>query len=934
MFEELSEFLSDKRKGADNIVTHIVYDPDCSLKGSYNVNKTLLPELYDIINDITKSGETVSILERVGEICPLIIDLDFKYKGKITQRQYTDDMIDKLCIYIFKKINELYDLSNINIQSEAWVMEKESISECDRKPYVMKDGIHILFPNIVAEKSTYIKLIESIINDKDTVMKLFNDTCISIPSNPINEIFDTAIYKPGNWFIYGTGKPNNLTYKLTSIYKINENSSAMLPIELYLENPREIMNKNSVQLHNNINVTYKGPEILKNKSIINVNTSASFDCIDNIENMENYVKIKKEELSYARALANILSVERASDCKTWIDVGYCLHSISPNNLLNSWINFSKKWIGYCNQDECEKQWEYMNNTNNPQYTMGTLVFWAKQDNPSEYDRIQKESLKTYVEKSLVGEKTCGAHTDVANIIYNYYKNLFVCSGLKENAWFYFNELTGRWQETEQGHILRIRLSSDIIDIYQHYSNIYKDKRGDDPDSETYEINDRKHTNCMKVMIKLKDSNYKDKIMKECKEKFYDGEFVDKLNSHKNLIGFENGVVDLKYEAINYNGDVKKECIFRQGRPDDYVSLSTGYSLPISKEDLPVNIEEIKKNILNINGYQELSDGLDDFIEKVLPNFDVRDYTLRFLSSCLSGEVREEKFYFWTGSGSNGKSKLTELINETLGDYSKTMDVSFLTSKKGSSSAASPELEMIRYARFVSMAEPEKDDQIYVGKLKQISGGDKLTSRGLFKNTTEFKPQFKLTLMCNDLPKLAGNDGGVARRIEVVDFISKFVAEPKPHALNPHQYFADLQLSDKLKKWNNLFMIKLLDYYKLYDEEGTKSPSSVTEATKVYITESDVIQKWIADDLVESNDVTSLDDLMDHLKSWCEDVGYDFRKIGKSKAEVKQTLIKEQEKTEYGPPVFGKVPSDNAPNGTNRTPKFNFVTVEDSMQNAS
>ena len=143
----------------------------------------------------------------------------------------------------------------------------------------------------------------------------------------------------------------------------------------------------------------------------------------------------------------------------------------------------------------------------------------------------------------------------------------------------------------------------------------------------------------------------------------------------------------------------------------------------------------------------------------------------------------------------------ELINETLGDYSKTMDVSFLTSKKGNSSSASPELEMIRYARFVSMAEPEKDDQIYVGKLKQISGGDKLTSRGLFKNTSEFKPQFKLTLMCNDLPKLAGNDGGVARRIEVVDFISKFVAEPKPHALNPHQYLADLQLSDKLKKWN-------------------------------------------------------------------------------------------------------------------------------------
>ena len=50
------------------------------------------------------------------------------------------------------------------------------------------------------------------------------------------------------------------------------------------------------------------------------------------------------------------------------------------------------------------------------------------------------------------------------------------------------------------------------------------------------------------MIKLKNVGYKDQIMKECKEKFYDGEFMDKLNSKKNLIGFDNGVIDLKYES--------------------------------------------------------------------------------------------------------------------------------------------------------------------------------------------------------------------------------------------------------------------------------------------------------------------------------------------------------------------------------------------------
>ena len=57
----------------------------------------------------------------------------------------------------------------------------------------------------------------------------------------------------------------------------------------------------------------------------------------------------------------------------------------------------------------------------------------------------------------------------------------------------------------------------------------------------------------------------------------------------------------------------------------------------------------------------LNNALNDFLKKVFPIDSVREYTLRFLSSCLSGEIREEKFYFWTGSGGNGKSKLIELI---------------------------------------------------------------------------------------------------------------------------------------------------------------------------------------------------------------------------------------------------------------------------------
>ena len=82
-----------------------------------------------------------------------------------------------------------------------------------------------------------------------------------------------------------------------------------------------------------------------------------------------------------------------------------------------------------------------------------------------------------------------------------------------------------------------------------------------------------------------------------------------------------------------------------GLPSDYVSLSTGYSLPVDVKNLPVNLEEITDLVSSMDHFVELNDALDDFLNKVFPIERVREYTLRFLSSCLSGEIREENFTF-------------------------------------------------------------------------------------------------------------------------------------------------------------------------------------------------------------------------------------------------------------------------------------------------
>jgi P4 family phage/plasmid primase-like protien len=908
--QKLSLFLKNHPK-TEKGHTHIKYAP--SPGGSYTIPNDDLDEFYKLVShSLFTKNENLSFVEKIQDKSRLVIDLDFKYKDKLQERQYNDIILEKIIKNFFYNIETLYELSEE--QKVCWVMEKDDICDAPQKGYKSKDGIHFLFPYIIAEKKTYRKLRELII--ECSYSEFFEKEEKIPPSNTMEEIVDDAIYKGGNWFIYGSGKPKeNMKYKLTSIKKVSSDTLINLPIDMYLDDPLEITRNNSVANHDTINVVYK-EELLNQLKTKKLKNSSSMESIESIEINPAVLTItQKHDLDIAKKLTMILSEERSSSFTDWIDVGYCLHGISPD-LLQTWIAFSKKWSMWNDSSDCNKQWEWFQKNNNKKITIASLHFWARQDNPERYDAIKKESLESLVVTSIKGDKATGPHADVANVIFHYFKDRFVCSNIRDNMWYYFNEfIGGRWELTDQGHRLRSRLSNEIVDLYMFYLTRYQEKaRLEEEESEFRQIYDNRVANCGKVIVKLKDSGYKDKIMKECKEYFYDNKFCEKLDDQKHLIGFENGIYDLN------------KGVFRGGLPSDYVSLSTQLSLPVPKTMIPIEIEDILELVKELENYDELNDGLNDFLEKVFPNPDVREYTLRFLSSCLSGEVREEKFYFWTGSGGNGKSKLVDLIEMALGDYSRSMGVDYLTTKKGSSSSASPELESIKHARFVWMSEPERSDTIYVGKLKLMSGGDKMTTRGLYKETTQFRPQFKIILMCNELPKLGGNDGGIWRRIEVVEYISKFTDDPRPSPANPYQYIADEQLTKKLELWNILFVVKLLDKYRKYDKEGTKPPKEVKDKTKSYRTSNDIIANWIDADLSECEEFSTFDELYNAWERWCDDEGY-HPKQRPEKKEVKEALIKQQEKNEYGC-VFGLKISEKCANGTKRAPKFNFKPIDD------
>jgi P4 family phage/plasmid primase-like protien len=188
----------------------------------------------------------------------------------------------------------------------------------------------------------------------------------------------------------------------------------------------------------------------------------------------------------------------------------------------------------------------------------------------------------------------------------------------------------------------------------------------------------------------------------------------------------------------------------------------------------------------------------------------------------------------------------------------------LTRKRGT--GATPEVAETKGKRFVSFQEPEREDKIQVGFMKELTGGDKINTRKLYKSPIEFRPQFKTILCCNDLPEIPSNDGGTWRRIRVVDFPSKFVDDPK----ESNEFKKDTEIPEKLKNWAPYFISLLIEMYAKFVKEGLKEPESVIKYTKDYQRRSDVYLDYIEENILETNDdsdILMFSALYNHFKQW-------------------------------------------------------------------
>ena len=806
--DETRRFLNKYHTKKGNEYTHTsIGNPKTSLY----VSDEEYGEFMEQYRKLLIKGVALHLTEKPKDPSAFRVDMDFRFvlptpKPSPLPRIYKEYDVERIVKRYVELLCEYLPLTQE--QTYAYVMEKPNPTEYKGK---LKDGIHIIFPEVLVSHNFQHFIRHRILSEANTLLE-------GLPlTNPYENIIDEAIIDRNNWQMYGSCKPECETYLVTQIYHYDMEKKELCKDELPCANEQLNWAESLSMRKSGESISYRQEKKDEIEEFIRVILPSKMNRRkDSLHqqifgNAINLIKtsVCEEELDIARRLVKCLNKARAENYEDWIKVGWTLRNIDYR-LLENWVEFSQVSNKYVS-GECEKLWDRMRIDT---LSMGTLRYWAKKDNPTEYEKIDEDNVLSLIDRAA---GTKGADYDVANVVYTMYKHQYRYT--TKDIWYVFREDKHRWECSKDGLQLRKIIYQIICQKFMNRSTHWNQQSILHPDDE--ERCQTKSKACLEIAMKLKKAGFNDSIIKVCKVLFTDPKFEELLDSRPHLIGFENGVYDLRLHE------------FREGLPDDYISFCS------ARHYVPYNAQS--------NETKEI----ETFMSQVFTSPVIRKFVWDVFASILDGGIRHEKFYIFTGSGSNGKSKILELVQKAVGDYYCILPISLLTQKRAASNTAQSELERTKGRRFAVMQEPSEGEKLNIGLMKELSGGDTILCRGLFKEPIQFKPQFKMIMTCNELPEVPSDDGGTWRRIRVVNFDSKFIENPDLN--NPKEFPLDTELGDNFERWADTFLGMMIQHHKQNDLKNIIEPMEVRIATESYKKNNDIIGQYVAERIVQDED---------------------------------------------------------------------------------
>ena len=250
-----------------------------------------------------------------------------------------------------------------------------------------------------------------------------------------------------------------------------------------------------------------------------------------------------------------------------------------------------------------------------------------------------------------------------------------------------------------------------------------------------------------------------------------------------------------------------------------------------------------------------------FLEQVTgEDSELQAYLQRVVGYCLTGSTQEHAMFFLYGTGSNGKSVFVNTLVTILGDYAANAPMETFMDNR--SDRHPTDLAGLRGARIVTATETEQGRRWNESRIKEITGGDRITARFMHKDNFTYPPTFKLMMSGNHKPAIRNVDEAMRRRMHLIPFEVTIPRDKR-----------DRQLQEKLLKERDGILAWALEGCMHWQRTGLSAPQSVQDATSEYFEGEDAMGRWIEERCVLAATAKSLTaELFNDWKQWADGAG--------------------------------------------------------------
>jgi len=399
------------------------------------------------------------------------------------------------------------------------------------------------------------------------------------------------------------------------------------------------------------------------------------------------------------------------------------------------------------------------------------------------------------------------------IMFNTHSN--ITYKLSKKYLYKYNEATKLWIEITEGNII-YDISEWIREKQKFFSDEINIKMISEKDFKAREQLVNLLVKITKETKQITRYKYLENIYKYLKIDINDDKFIEELNhKYTYLLPIKNGlVVDLRNKITS------------ERTQEHYFSY-----------ECPVEITTKKNKFFN------------DFISSVmLDNKEHILYLQKILGYCLSGNIDARCFFIWHGKGKNGKTMILNLMKAILeNQYKQVMKQVFISSKNSSNGVEALEIKDCRMAILTETNDKEALNESFI---KNITGGDPYTARGLYKDPITFNPQCKIIICTNNKPNFNANDEANVDRLKFLPFKARFVDNPKQNS-HERQVILGIDkilIKDHIDEFFTWCLEGAVDYF---ENRNFKPPSDIKLEEDEYIIEQASVKYWYNEKIEEA-----------------------------------------------------------------------------------